>query len=193
MKLHKYSSYNEYVEAQAYGNKANADGQWGKRDEIKFLSDYLNKDRVIKFGLCHGTKQGNEQRWFSEFTGAEVWGTEISDTAEKYPFTIRWDFHEVKGDWRGAMDFIYSNALDHSYAPAKCLAAWMSCLKPDGCCIIEWSTGHTEEKSNNIDPFGATFEEYKTLAELGGFIIKDVLRYKSPEQIHEKTYLIVQR
>ena len=41
MKLHKYKDYNQYVQIQIKGNKANANGQWCKEDETKFLSEYL--------------------------------------------------------------------------------------------------------------------------------------------------------
>ena len=64
-------------------------------------------------------------------------GTEISDNANEYDNTIEWDFHNVKKEWIASVDFIYSNALDHSYDPNKCLNAWMSCIREDGLCIIE--------------------------------------------------------
>ncbi|MBK6621188.1 MAG: hypothetical protein IPG32_10020 [Saprospirales bacterium] len=47
----------------------------------------------------------------------EVIGTEISDSASKFSHTIEWDFHEVKPEWIGRADFIYSNSFDHSYDP----------------------------------------------------------------------------
>jgi hypothetical protein len=80
-------------------------------------------------------------------------GTEISDSAEQFPNTIQWDFHEVKPEWIGAVDFIYSNSFDHTYDPEKCLNAWMSCLKPGGVCILGHSSGH--EQAHELDPFGA--------------------------------------
>ena len=47
-------------------------------------------------------------------------------------YTLQWDMHEVKSEWRGSVDFIYFNFLDHSYAHGLCLDAWMQCLKPGG-------------------------------------------------------------
>ena len=70
---------------------------------------------------CHGTRQGFEQKWFSKNLECKVIGTEISDNANDYKNTIEWDFHNVKKEWIGSVDFIYSNALDHSYDPNKCL------------------------------------------------------------------------
>jgi len=195
MKIHTYKNYEEYVDYQTKGNKADALGQWCKRDEIKFLSDYLLKDFggyfELKRGICHGTKQGNEQRWFKEFTGAAVLGTEISDTAEQYPNTIQWDFHTVKSEWIDSIDFIYSNALDHSYDPQGCLKSWMSCIKKTGCCILEWTLCHTIEHSSMIDPFGATREEYEKLIIDCGYKVKEILKYKSNECCHDKIFFIV--
>lgn len=193
MKIHQYKNYEEYVYYQKKGNKDKSDGQWAKKDEIRFLSDYLQRILGnVETGICHGTRQGNEQKWFSEFTGAKVIGTEISDTAEKYPNTIQWDFHDVKPEWLDAMDFVYSNALDHSYDPIKCLKAWASCLKDTGLCILEWTIAHTAKYTSMIDPFGATFDEYKKLIADCGLKLDTILNYKSPGSI-EKTFFIIKR
>jgi hypothetical protein len=102
---------------------------------------------------------------------AEVLGTEISASATQFPNTIEWDFHDVKPEWVGSVDFVYSNALDHSYNPEMCLTQWMSCLKPGGYCILHWSTGH--RTSNPWDPFGAELEEYRTMIDGLGYVIDE--------------------
>jgi len=192
MKIHKYKSYKHYVNTQIAGNKANADGQWCDEREIEFLSNYLLKNyRDIKFAICHGCKQGNEQKWFGKHTKAKVIGTDITDVAERYPNTICWDFHEVKPEWVDNVDFIYSNAFDHSYDPKKCLKAWMSCVKKTGCCIIEWSIASLVEHSNMTDPFGATLEEYETLIKECGFVVKDKPQM-STKLRGIKTFLIIE-
>lgn len=193
MKIHTYTNYDEYVACQTQGNKPNPDGQWAKKDEIQFLSGYLSKNfREAKRGMCHGSKQGNEQRWFKEFTGAGVIGTEISDSAGQYPNTIQWDFHNAKTEWIGSIDFIYSNALDHSYKPQECLKTWMSCVKPTGCCILEWTACHTVDHASKIDPFGATDDEYKKMILDCGFKIKDILKYTTTDNpMYEKTFFII--
>ena len=78
---------------------------------------------TVEFGICHGTRRGKEQEWFRKYLGCGVIGTEISDTVEQFPHTIEWDFHETKAEWINSADFIYSNSLDHSYDPKKCLTA----------------------------------------------------------------------
>lgn len=157
--LYSYTSYDEYKQIQIDGNIKKLDRVWASEANIKQLSDYLKQHLPeIRFGICHGTRRGKEQEWFSKYTGAHVIGTEISPTATQFPHTIEWDFHNVKDEWIGATDFIYSNSFDHSYKPAECLDAWMSCLKPHGVCIIEWSNGHVDH--NQLDPFGGTWDDY---------------------------------
>jgi hypothetical protein len=148
--------YEKYRQIQEEGNKRKLNLIWAIEENIAFLSTYI-KDVVGSplFGICHGTRRGKEQEWFRKYLGCEVIGTEISDTAENFPHTIRWDFHEVKPEWRDSVDFIYSNSFDHSYDPEKCLNAWMSCVRKGGICILEHSSLHEPEGASELDPFGA--------------------------------------
>jgi hypothetical protein len=160
--LHRYTradgtfDYERYRSIQTEGNKQKLDWTFASEQNIDFLATYLRR-RIpqIRFGLCHGTRRGLEQKWFAERLGCEVVGTEISDTAAAFPNTIQWDFHEVKPEWTGAVDFIYSNAFDHSYDPELCLNRWMSCLRPDGICVLEHSSSHAAATYSELDPFGA--------------------------------------
>jgi len=121
----------------------------------EFLKEKLG---TVANGMCHGTRSGCEQKWLSEALGVEIWGTDISPLAAKNPNTFEWDFHEVKEEWRNKFDFIYSNALDHSYNPDKAVTAWLECIRPGGLCVLHWSTGH--KNSTARDPFGASLEWY---------------------------------
>ena len=164
MNLFKYLSndgsfdYEQYKNIQIKTNKRKIDSSWVKEENVEILSKYLKENvKNIQFGICHGTRQGFEQKWFKKYLECKVIGTEISDNAKNYKNTIEWDFHNVKEDWLESVDFIYSNALDHSYDPEKCLNAWMSCIRKDGLCIIEHTSSH--ENSNSTDPFGATLSK----------------------------------
>lgn len=149
--------YERYKAIQEAGNKNKLDKSWASQENIACAAAYL-KERLpnISFGICHGTRRGLEQQWFREELGCEVIGTEISETASQFPHTIQWDFHQVKPEWRGAADFIYSNAFDHSYDPALCINRWMDCIKPNGICIIEHSSAHEPQGTSDLDPFGAS-------------------------------------
>lgn len=150
--------YERYRQIQIEGNKRKIERVWAFEENIAFLSDYI-KDAigVPRFGICHGTRRGKEQEWFRKYLGSEVIGTEISETAGQFPHTIQWDFHEVKPEWLDSVDFIYSNSFDHSYDPAKCLNAWMSCVRRGGLCILEhpsYRHGPSDLQAE-LDPFGA--------------------------------------
>jgi len=157
-------AYEDYKKIQTAGNKRKIDYVFESEENIKMLSDYLrNNLNDIRFGLCHGTRRGNEQKWFSKYLNAEVIGTEISDTATTFPNTIQWDFHDVKDEWIGNVDFIYTNSLDHSYDAKYCLKQWFRCLKKNGICIINGTTSHSPWYCEKLDPFGYTKSGLKSL------------------------------
>jgi hypothetical protein len=105
------------------------------------------------------------QKFRSLLPGTEVIGTEISDTATQFEHVIRWDFHDVKDEWIGNVDFIYTNSWDHSYDPELSLDQWMRCVKPSGRCFIEWFSGANELGNAGADCFSASDDEYRQLIE----------------------------
>ena len=176
MELYEFDSYEEYKDRQIRGfrEKLEAHGAelFSGSDAIieALLASYIFEyNPSVSFGLCHGTRFGHEQKYFtrafkSRGSTVKVLGTEIApEAAEKYPNTISWDFHNVKDEWLNNVDFIYSNSFDHSCKPKECLDAWMSCLNNNGLCIIEWKDGDDSITSGGIDPFGASLEEYASL------------------------------
>lgn len=164
MKRHKYSSHREYVTIQEKWNKAKLDRVWVKMEFIQIVANYIREHLPeVHFGICHGTRRGAEQEWLRKELGCEVIGTEISSTATQFPNTIQWDFHEIKAEWVGAVDFIYSNSLDHAHNPELAVGQWMKCLKPGGLCFIDWSEwDHGESHVNDLDCFGASIVEMRT-------------------------------
>ena len=189
--LYKYKNYEEYKTVQIEGNLRKLDRVWVSEDNIELLSDYIKKNVPnLSFGLCHGTRRGVEQVFFRENLGIEVIGTEISPTAADFPHTIEWDFHEVKDEWLGSVDFIYSNSFDHSYDPEKCLDAWMSCVKEDGICILEWTFNSMVK--TKLDPFAASKKDYKKLINKK-YKIKDIIKgnLSGLEKDQETTFFIV--
>ena len=101
--------------------------------------------------------------YFKKYLGKKIRivGTELSHTAKNYPNTIQWDFHKIKKKWLSSFDFIYSNALDHSYNPDLCIRNWVSCLTEKGLCVIEWNRNNAE--NNSTDPFGASLGGLKAI------------------------------
>jgi len=174
--------YERYKLVQEEGNKNKIHQVWALEENIKFLAHYL-KEKVspLTTGICHGTRRGKEQEWFSKYIEgvADIIGTEISDTASQFPKTIQWDFHEVKSEWINSIDFIYSNSFDHSYDPEKCLNAWMSCVRPGGVCILEHTDHHETDSSRELDPFGAYLVQMPLLIAkwgAGKYGVREVLK-----------------
>jgi hypothetical protein len=190
--------YEKYRQVQIEGNKQKATKVWALEENIVFLSRYI--EGVVgspKFGLCHGTRRGLEQAWFKKHLQCDVLGTEISDTAKDFPDTIQWDFHEVKSEWVNSVDFIYSNAFDHSYDPQKCLNAWMSCVRPGGLCILEHSSGHAADTATQLDPFGADLVVMPYLIltwAKGKYGIREILEApKKSEKVQYLFFLVIQK
>ena len=175
MKLHKYESYEEYKAIQVKHNHRKLTSVWEWEVAVEFISKCLKEFLgEVTSGICHGTRGGKEQEWFRKYLdGADVIGTEISDTATQFPHTVEWDFHEVKEEWISSFDFVFSNAFDHAYDPEKALKAWASCLKPGGYLILHWSTEHNETGSKR-DPFAATLGEYIDMLSALGFDLRDI-------------------
>lgn len=190
--------YSKYRAIQTEGNKKKLENIWVKEENIEFLAKYIKgKIAQPEFGLCHGTRRGKEQEWFRKHLNCEVIGTEISDSASKFPHTIEWDFHEVKPEWIGRADFIYSNSFDHSYDPEKCINAWISCLKENGICILEHSDLHEASGVNDLDPFGASLSIMPYLMlkwGKGRFSVVDILEAPSKgENLKFLSFLIIQK
>lgn len=176
MKLHSYKNYSDYRNNQIKANKAKLDCVWVRPETIDLICQVIKvRNHEPKFGICHGTRRGIEQGLFKSYLKCEVIGTEISDTAEKFPDTIEWDFHMVKPEWEKACDFIYSNSLDHAYNPQGALEKWISCLNEKGLLIIEWAEkiGKRPKRSTPVDPFTAeTVELEKMIEKAGGKILR---------------------
>jgi hypothetical protein len=152
--------YETYRTVQTIANKAKLDWRAVKRDNIAYLCKALTASGVnLRSILCHGTRNAAEQKFFQEsLPNATILGTEISETATQFPMTIQWDFHEVKPEWRGAFDIVFSNSWDHSYDPHTLFPAWLSCVAPNGALVLEWSTIYEKTEADAVDPFRATLE-----------------------------------
>ena len=181
MKLHKFRSYRQYRRIQIKKNKDAIDRNYAIPEVMDAVAAYLNEHLPsAAFGICHGAKNGLEVNALRDPLGIEVIGTDISPTAKKFDHMIQWDFHEVKEEWRGRTDFIYSNTLDHSIDPEMCLDRWAETLRNGGLCILEWSPWHDENHSTPDDPFGASLEEYALMLSKN-FKVRDVIELGTSE------------
>jgi hypothetical protein len=158
--------YETYKAVQQAGNIHKINLVSADEASLVEMAKQVGKSRNVSFVLCHGTRNGAEQRYFrSVFPSARILGTEISDTAKDFPDTIQWDFHEVDAVWVGKVDVLYSNSWDHTYDPEKLFKAWGSCISKTGVMVIEHTQGHMPDKRGVLDPFGATVDGVKAMVE----------------------------
>ncbi|MBY0532128.1 MAG: hypothetical protein K2P86_09175 [Xanthobacteraceae bacterium] len=190
--------YELYKKIQTLGNKGKIERVFVAQENIAYLCRELEKIiPEIKFVLCHGTRNAAEQKFFQASLSkpATILGTEISDTASQFPMTIEWDFHEVKPEWRGAVDVIYSNSFDHSYDPQKLFTAWLSCLGVNGVMVLEWSRAHGLSPTI-LDPFNIGLDKLSAMLENfcadGKFKLLPLLT-GLPSRTIEQTFVLVQR
>ena len=192
--------YDLYKRVQTEGNKGKIGNVFAQEANIRELCRKIETlVPSIGFVLCHGTRNAAEQKYFQAALSkpAEILGTEISDTASQFPMTVEWDFHEVKPEWIGAVDVIYSNSWDHSYDPQKLFSAWLSCLKPHGVMALEWTRQHGGRDNPSIlDPLVIPLDSL--LALLGEFCADG--RYRVAGVMHDlpetklgQTFVLVQR
>jgi len=190
--------YELYKKIQTLGNKGKIDRVFAVQENITRLVREIEKIvPEIRFVLCHGTRNAAEQKFFQAALpqGVAILGTEISDNASQFPMTIEWDFHEVKPEWAGAVDIIYSNSFDHSYDPDKLFAAWLSCLRVNGVMALEWSLTHSVNPTI-LDPFNVNLEGLLKILQKfcddGKFKLLPPLS-ELPSRELGQTYVLVQR
>ncbi len=146
-----------YRRLQTEANKMKIENQWVPEGHIEILANYIRAAGARpRKGICHGTRRGNEQMWFRKHlpAGAEVIGTEISDTATDFPHTIQWDFHEVDPAWVGKIGVVYSNSWDHAHDPERAFAGWASCLNKGGFLMLDHGWNYQPDRVSAMDPFG---------------------------------------
>ena len=180
--------YERYVRTQSETNAGKLRYQWVKPRTIHTICDYLaGHVPIVRFGLCHGTRRGDEQAIFKQYyPECVVVGTEIAPTATQFPDTIQWDFHEIKPEWEGAADFVYSNSLDHAYDPQLAVGQWIRCLATPGYCFVEW-WGEPVPTVTPADCFRATLagcqsllREWGKAADDSYGIVDTLTRIRSP-------------
>lgn len=177
MKFHPYSSPTEYIEAQKRraADRLAHNVVWVSEQAIAAMVDFIRAHRPdARFCLCHGASSGTEQRLVKKRLNISVLGTELLADCAQFPDTIQWDFHEIKPEWLGAVDFIYSNALDHSPTPDVALRQWLRCLAPGGFCFIDWSEGHSDAHVTAVDCFGASVAEMREWLKSFGNVVAEL-------------------
>lgn len=149
-------AYDAYAQAQIDANKLNFKNIWAEELTLEAIADYIERHAgAVKSGLCHGAWNGWEVKWFKERLNCPIIGTDISETANELQDMVQHDFHKVREDWLGKFSFVYTNSLDHAFAPDQALEAWSGQITDDGHIFIEHSMYDAPESASEMDPFGA--------------------------------------
>jgi SAM-dependent methyltransferase len=177
MKLLKFSTYEQYVEAQRRSDKRKSPRPGLKRVEVSDVASWLRHcGAAVRAGLCHGARAGQEVDWYQqEFPKSRVWGTDLFLKGHRR--ILEWDFSRPRAEWVGVFDFVYSNALDHARDPVETLKVWADQLKPTGHLLIQWNAWQTKTKGG--DCFGAEFHEYLSMLESVARVVNVIWHYGS--------------
>jgi hypothetical protein len=193
-------TYEQYRATQIAGNYRKLDMVFAIEANIAHLVNYASdRLRLPEVSiLCHGSRNGAEVGWFRRYSPSArvVLGTDISDTATKFPGLIQWDFHDLKEEWVDAWDVIYSNSWDHAFDPVKMFRNWMRCLSHNGLLFIEHSTYRTPARVSRLDPLGAKLDALcRMLDRIGGSTgnsVRDIIR-DLPDRADHRCVVVVGR
>lgn len=179
MKILSFESYDQYKQIQVNANALKFTQVYAEDPELRRIASHFRRHgRSEGLGLCHGVRNGYEVRKLrSLIPGINIIGTDISDTAAKIDNCIVWDMHEVKPEWLGAVNFMYSNSWDHSYDPNLLFARWSESLAPDGRLYLSYTDLHSERgvtEDTKIDVVGCSLDELLRLVQ-PRFVLEDLL------------------
>lgn len=169
MKTYKYKNYEEYKKCQISAYEKKINNCWAKEENIKEISDQLNKLYKPKMGICHGVRQGWEILWFEKYLkNCFMMGTDIGKPI--HSFITQHDFNKQYLMWVNKFDFVYSNSFDHAYNPEKTFKIWVEQVKSGGVIILEYDrrqehTGEISRGVNKTDPVSIRLEELPFLLE----------------------------
>jgi len=147
------NAYQQYVSGQlaktdAIAAHGQSKVQFVSMAQIETLAKLMQSRITVvnNFALCHGTRSGRENVWFRQaWPGMQVWGTELSTVAAaNAPWTTPWDFHRQRPEWVGQADFVYTNALDHSFNATLAISQWITQTQPKGAVVIQWGDSYTK-------------------------------------------------
>lgn len=179
--------YEAYRRVQNEGNRLKLNHVFASEKVIGLLVRHARRRiRPIRSILCHGTRNGSELEWFAKrVPDAEILGTDIAETATQFPRTIQWDFHDMREDWGGKWDIVYTNSWDHAMEPERAMKAWADSLAPGGILYLEYGKGHDTGNVDRLDLFGASRQALgaMVIAVTGLTALREVQRVFSSRRI----------
>ena len=192
---HDYAGgYSEYRAAQILHNKRKLQKVWADEGVLSVVADDLRAHGLGRSGICHGARNGFEVEWFRKRLDSDVIGTDISDTALRFPHMHVWDFHDENPEWEWRFDFVYTNSLDQAMDPARALNAWAKQIHNRGRIYVEHTMAHSAEYTGPMDPFGAhpmTMPYLFFVWGRGIYQLADILEVEAKENNGLKAWIFV--
>ena len=143
---------------QVLHNKTKIDNVWADEVTLDLVIERVKSEfpgSKSLFAICHGTRNGFEQNYIASKLEVDIIGTDISETASKFPRSMQWDFHDRNDKWIDKCNFVYTNSLDQSWQPQLAVSAWLDQLQNGGLLFIEHTEAHGPQGAGEMDPFGA--------------------------------------
>jgi hypothetical protein len=77
--------------------------------------------------------------------------------------TVQHDFNNVREDWVGYFDVVYSNAFDHCFDPISTIKVWADQMSPTGKLYLEHGYGPDDNNARPWDPVEIYDDELRQL------------------------------
>jgi len=145
VRLDKYKNYRQYINHQKEKTTKNIViknhiDNWNKR--VKYFEDELKYINIKKNSkcLCIASRYGEEVEALKNL-GFDAVGI---DLVECKPLTIKMDMHNLKFN-NNTFDFVYTNAIDHSYYIDKVIKEMIRVLKNNGILMIKIELNNQNE------------------------------------------------
>jgi hypothetical protein len=159
MKLWKFDTYDEYVNAQIKGTERRKRRNQRAGTDLLEVQMIQSRLKTASHIMCHGAGNGVEVGLFKkQYPGAVVIGTDLVKWGQD---VVVWDFNKPNPEWKASFDFIYTNSMDHSPDPSQTIKVWLEQLKPEGSLLVQWNNRHAiMEKSDTIFVGGDCFTSH---------------------------------
>jgi len=147
-----YENYEEYVRHQASKLRLLDLTEYDKNYKAALIERYRGLTSEFKGAnmLCLGARTGSECEAFISL-GAFAIGVDLNP-GEQNKYVVNGDFHDLQFA-NSSVDYVFTNALDHSFDLAKVLAEVHRVLKDEGTFYAEIVNGSADQDGINPGEF----------------------------------------
>lgn len=177
MKRIRFSSYEDYVEAQRQTVARKGTGPYFTDAEMDRIAEWCKDHGLeVKTGICHGARNGLEaEELMKRLPGSTIFGTDLfphSGRSRLVPTkakVVEWDFNKKNRRWMGRFDLVYSNSFDHAFNPRWTLRVWFGQLREGGALFLQWTKWNLGVRQG--DCLGGQLTEFVDLVNKFGKVV----------------------